>query len=236
VRFFRQVDGADIDIAAYVTGDADRRAGVIMDGRLYVAVRPARRELAVALLLDVSASTDAWVSSTRRIVDLEKEAMLIVCEALDALGDRYALFAFSGEGPDTVVVLPLKRYDERAGSLVRRRIAALDSDRYTRLGAPIRHVTAALCREKTSRRLLLLLTDGKPNDVDAYEGAYGVEDTRRAVAEARRQGVTVFCLTVDREAPRYAGRIFGQSGFGVLRKPDQLPSVVVDVLRQLIRA
>ena len=72
------------------------------------------------------------------------------------------------------------------------------------MGAAIRHVTAALGRERASRRLLLLLSDGKPNDVDVYEGPYGVEDTRQAVAEARRQGITVFCLTVDREAPRYA--------------------------------
>jgi nitric oxide reductase NorD protein len=198
-------------------------------------VRAERRELAVALLVDVSASTDAWVSANRRIIDVEKEAMLVVCEALDALGDRYGLFAFSGEGADRVQVCPLKAFDERSSLLVRRRIAALDCDRYTRMGAAMRHVTAALCREQAESRLVLLLSDGKPNDVDVYEGPYGVEDTRQAVAEARRQGVTVFCLTVDREAPRYAGRIFGRSGFGVLHRPEQLPAVVVDVLRHLIR-
>jgi nitric oxide reductase NorD protein len=96
-------------------------------------------------------------------------------------------------------------------------------------------VTAALGREQTTRRLLLILSDGKPNDVDVYEGSYGVEDTRQAVAEARRQGVTVFCLTVDREAPRYAGRIFGRSGFAVLRRIDELPAMMVDVLRCLVQ-
>jgi nitric oxide reductase NorD protein len=236
VRLFRQVDGAEIDVAAFVTAAADRRAGVTPDGRVYVARRPARRELSVALLLDVSASTDAWVSSNRRIVDVAKEAMLIVCEALDALGDRYGLFAFSGEGQQDVSVLPLKPCDEESGIQSRRRIAALDSDRYTRLGAPIRHLAAALGREAAVARLLLLLSDGKPNDVDVYEGRYGVEDTRQAVAEARAQGITVFCLTIDREAPRYAGRIFGPSGFAVLRKPEQLPAVLVDVLRHLVRA
>jgi nitric oxide reductase NorD protein len=235
MRLYRQADGDEVDVAAWVTGDADRRAGVTMDGRLYVAARQARHELAVAILLDVSASTDAWVSTGARIVDVEKEAMLIVSEALDALGDRYALFAFSGEGPEGVSLWTLKSFAEPAGSRVSRRIGALDADRYTRLGAPIRHVTAALCRERAARRLLLVLSDGKPNDEDLYEGRYGVEDTRRAVAEARRQGVSVFCLTVDREAPRYVGRIFGGYGFAVLRKPAQLPAVVVDVLRQLVR-
>ena len=92
------------------------------------------------------------------------------------------------------------------------------------MGAAIRHLTSALGRERTSRRLLLILSDGKPNDVDVYEGRYGVEDTRQAVAEARRQGVTVFSLTVDREAPRYASRIFGGAGFAVLHKPSSSPS------------
>jgi nitric oxide reductase NorD protein len=235
VRLFRQADGSEIDVPAYVTAAADRRAGVTADDRLYIATRPARRELAVAMLLDVSASTDAWVSTGRRIVDVEKEAMLVVCEALDALGDPYALFAFSGEGAGHVEVPPLKSFAEPSSLLVRRRIAALDAQGYTRLGAPIRHVTAALCAERAASRLLLLLSDGKPNDVDLYEGPYGLEDTRRAVAEAHRQGVTVFCLTIDREAPGYASRIFGRTGFAVLHKPEQLPNVVVEVLRQLVR-
>jgi nitric oxide reductase NorD protein len=157
------------------------------------------------------------------------------CEALDALGDRFALFAFSSEGADHVDVLRLKAFEERPGVLNRRQIAALDSDGYTRLGGALRHVTAMLCRESAASRLLLLLSDGKPNDIDAYEGRYGVEDTRQAVAEARLQGITVFCLTVDREAPRYAQRIFGNRGFAVLHKPEQLPGVVVEVLRDLIR-
>ena len=234
-RLNRQPDGSEPDIAAWVSGFADVRAGATVDGGLYIERRPCRRELAVALLADVSASTDGWVSSDRRIVDVEKEALLVVCEALDALGDRYGIFAFSGEGADDVSVLTLKSFDERRSH---RRHAADCGARRRPLhahGAAIRHVTAALCRERTSRRLLLILSDGKPNDVDVYEGRYGVEDTRQAVAEARRQGVTVFCLTVDREAPRYASRIFGRAGFAVLRRADELPVVLIDVLRQLIR-
>jgi nitric oxide reductase NorD protein len=236
VRLDRQPDGSEIDIDAFVTAAADLRSGVTVNGRMYVTERPARRELAVALLVDVSASTDAWVSSNRRIVDVEKDALVIVCEALDALGDRYGIYAFSGQGAQQVSVVPLKRFDERSSLATERRIAALDSDRYTRMGAAIRHLTVPLSREQTDRRLLLILSDGKPNDEDLYEGRYGVEDTRQAVAEARRQGITVFCVTVDRAAPRYAARIFSRSGFAVLRRAEDLPLVLVDVLRQLIRA
>lgn len=235
VRLGRQLDGSEVDIDTFVTSAADLRAGVTVDGRLYLSERPARRELAVALLVDVSASTDAWVSSNRRIVDVEKDALLIVCEALDALGDRYAIFTFSGTGSEHVSVMPLKRFDERSGEAVQQRIASLDSERYTRMGAAIRHLTVPLCREQSDRRLLLVLSDGKPNDEDVYEGQYGVEDTRQAVAEARRQGATVFCLTVDRAAPRYAPRIFGRSGFAVLRRPEELPVVLVEVLRQIVK-
>jgi nitric oxide reductase NorD protein len=236
VRVGRQPDGSDLDIDACVTMAADLRAGGTVDHRLYVELRPARRELTVALLVDVSASTDSWVSGTRRIVDVEKEALLVVCEALDALGDPYGIFAFSGEGPEDVSVLPLKAFRERTGQVVRRRIAALEADRYTRIGAAMRHVTASICRQPARRRLLLVLSDGKPNDVDVYEGRYGIEDARQAVAEARRQGVNVFCLTVDREAPRYAVRMFGPGGFAVLHRAEQLPSVLIEALRQLIRS
>jgi nitric oxide reductase NorD protein len=235
VRVFGQADGFEIDTAAYVTAVADRRASVTPDNRLYVAMHRQRRELAVAVLVDVSASTDAWVSASRRIVDVEKEALLVLSEALDALGDPYGIFAFSGEGPDDVRVAVVKNFADRPGLDVHRHVAGLDCDRYTRLGAPIRHLTASLCRQPARTRLLFLLSDGKPNDVDVYEGSYGVEDTRMAVAEARRQDVNVFCLTVDREAPRYAARIFGHAGFAVLRRPEQLPAVIVDVLRHLVR-
>ena len=117
----------------------------------------------------------------------------------------------------------------------RQRIAALEANGYTRVGAAIRHVTAGLARQRAARRLLLLLSDGKPNDVDDYAGPYGVEDARQAVAEARCQDVDVFCLTVDREAPRYAPRMFGPKGFTLLRQPDQLPEALIEVLRRLLR-
>lgn len=235
-RLGRQLDGAEVDLAAYVASYADRRAGRPADDRLYEAVRPARRDVAIALLVDMSGSTDSWVTENLRVVDVEKEALLVVCDALDALGDPYTILAFSGEGPEHVVVLPLKGFDERAGRLVQRRIAALEPDRYTRMGAALRHATARLMTKPARHRLLLVLSDGKPNDVDHYEGRYGVEDARQAVAEARLQGLHPFCVTVDRHAPAYMPRIFGAGGYAALHHPEHLPSVLVDVLRRLVRA
>lgn len=234
VRLSRQVEGSDIDIAAYATAYADARAECGGEDRLYESVRPVRRDIAISLLVDVSASTDSWLSAERRIIDVEKEAVLLVCEGLDALGDRYSVTAFSGEGPESVALYPIKRFDERYGPDVRRRIAGLEHDRFTRMGAALRHATAALAGEQAHHRLLLLLTDGKPNDVDLYEGRYGIEDTRQAVAEARLQGLHPFCLTVDREAPAYLPRLFGPGAYAVLRRAHTLPQALIEVVRRLL--
>jgi len=117
---------------------------------------------------------------------------------------------------------------------VRRRVAALEPDGYTRAGAAIRHASTLLGAQRTRYRLLLMLSDGKPNDVDEYEGRYGIEDTRQAIAEARLQGIVPFCLTVDREAPAYLPSIFGPSGYTLLRRPELLPAVLVDTVRKLV--
>ena len=115
VRLGRQPDGAELDLGAYVTAFADWRAGEPGDDRLYAASRPARRDLAIAVLADVSASTDAWVAGNRRIVDVEKEALVVLLEALDVLGDRHTVLAFSGQGPRAVHVLTVKGFDEASG-------------------------------------------------------------------------------------------------------------------------
>jgi len=235
VRLGRQPDGPDVDLGAFVTAYADTRAGGAVDDRLYESIRPTRRDLAISLLVDVSGSTDSWVAGQLRIVDVEKEALLLVCQALDALGDRYNVLAFSGEGPESVVVSTVKRFDEPNGHVVQQRIAALEPDRYTRLGAALRHATALLCREAAGHRLLLVLSDGKPNDVDIYEGRYGIEDARQAVAEARLQRIQPFCVTVDRQAPTYLPRIFGPGGYAVLLQAERLPGVLVEVVRRLLR-
>jgi len=236
VRQGRQPDGPDLDLEAYVSDYADIRAGCAPDDRLYESVRPMRRDIAISLLVDISGSTDSWVGDERRIVDVEKEALLVVCEALDALGDRYSVMAFSGEGPEAVAVYPVKAFGEHNGIMIRRRVAALEPDRYTRTGAAIRHATASLLRESARHRLLLILSDGKPNDVDLYEGRYGIEDTRQAVVEARLQGLHPFCLTVDRQAPLYISRIFGPGAYAVLRHASTLPGVLVEVVRRLVKS
>jgi nitric oxide reductase NorD protein len=229
----RQPDGSDVDIDAWVTTAADVAAAGCPDERLYLSDRRLRRDTAIFLLVDVSASTDSWIAGVSRVIDVEREALLIVSEALAALGDRHAIYAFRAQGSRRVELLRIKGFADPTGDAVSARIAGLEPDGYTRLGAAVRHATALLGRERARHRLLLLLSDGRPNDVDLYEGKYGLEDTRQAFAEARAQDVHPFCVTVDRGAPVYASHVFGR-GHAMLRDPTLLPQVLIGALRRLL--
>jgi nitric oxide reductase NorD protein len=123
-----------------------------------------------------------------------------------------------------VRVHTLKGFDERYGATVRGRIGAVKPGYYTRMGAAVRHATGLLARQPGGRRLLLLLSDGKPNDLDKYEGRYGIEDTRHAVRQARRLGLTPFCVTIDERGNDYLPHLFGNDGYVVIRRPSELPS------------
>lgn len=234
LRLGRQLDGEDIDLAAVVEARADLRAGQPMSQALYATTRTVRRDLAVMLLVDVSGSTDGWISGNRRVIDVEREALLPVCVALDALGAAYSVQAFSGEGPKGVVVQSVKHFRERYGKDVARRIAALEPEHYTRAGAAFRHATALLMQEPARQRLLILLSDGKPNDVDEYEGRYGVEDLRQSVTEAKLQGIHPFCLTVDRQGAEYLPYVFGARQYALLQQVERLPTVLLEWLRRLV--
>lgn len=233
-RVYRQLDGDELDLSAYIESQADFRAGLPMAQRLYQCERRSRRDLAIMLLVDVSGSTDGWIAPQRRVIDVEREALLLVCIALNGLAAPYSVLAFSGEGPQAVVVRSVKRFDEPYDSAVAQRIAGLEPEHYTRAGAALRHASALLLREPAEHRLLLLISDGKPNDIDAYEGRYGVEDMRQAVTEARFQGLSPFCLTIDRQAASYLPTVFGPHQYALLPHPQLLPTVLLDWLRRLV--
>lgn len=235
-RLRKQLDGDEIDLETYIDRHADFRAGLPMAQALYQTHRRSRRDMAIMLLIDASGSTDAWISANRRVVDVEREALLLVCIALEGMGEPYSVQAFSGQGPHAVTVRTIKRFDERYNNDIAQRIAALEPEQYTRAGAAIRHASTMLMREPAAHRLLLLLSDGKPNDVDRYEGRYGVEDTRQAVTEARLQGIFPFCLTVDRHAASYLPAVFGARQYALLPKPELLPIVLLDWMKRLVVA
>ncbi len=186
-------------------------------------MRCGARDLACILLADLSLSTDAWVNDHSRVIDVIRDSLFLFAESLQATGDRFAMYGFSSRRRDPVRFHQLKQFDERCDARVRGRIDSIKAGYYTRMGTAIRHATNLLCEQPAGRRLLLLLTDGKSNDLDKYEGRYGIEDTRHAIHQAHDLGLQPFCVTVDRKAGEYLPHLFGSGGFVVIRKPSQLP-------------
>ncbi len=235
VTLHRQEDGDELDIDACVEAWSDLRGGAAMPQKLYQRSGVARRDAAILVLIDISGSTDGWLAGNRRIIDVEREALLALSFALDGLAQPYAIVAFSGEGPHQVVARDVKRFDEPHSEAVALRIAGLEPERYTRAGAALRHAATLLAEQTARHRLLLLLSDGKPNDCDEYEGRYGVEDLRQAVLETRQAGLSTYCLTVDRQAAAYLPRVFGTHQYALLQQPERLPVVLLDWMRRLLR-
>ncbi|MGB5395796.1 MAG: VWA domain-containing protein [Gammaproteobacteria bacterium] len=219
-----QTDGQEIDIDACIRFACDRHSGHSMaDGNYYRELRSGERDLSCLLLADLSLSTDAYIDNHQRIIDVIRDSLFLFGECLHSNGDRFALCGFSSRKRDPVRLHTIKNFEEAYDSKIRGRIAAIKPGYYTRLGAGIRYATQQLIAHGSGRRLLLVLTDGKPNDLDQYEGRYGIEDTRHAVIAARRSGLLPFCVTIDHRGNDYLPHIFGKGSYVVIHKPARLP-------------
>jgi nitric oxide reductase NorD protein len=228
-----QLDGVELDLDAVVRARCDLAAGGQGSDRIHLMSRPQAHDLAVTILVDVSLSTDAWFDN-RRVLDVEKEALLVLAHGLAACGDSHSILTFTSRRRSWVRVETVKDFGETMNHAVEARIAALKPGFYTRIGPAIRHAAAKLREQPNRRKLLLLLTDGKPNDVDHYEGRFALEDSRRAVNEARRTGVSVFGVTVDREAQAYVPAIFGRNGYAIVSNIARLPAALPAIYRGLV--
>ncbi|KYG20880.1 protein norD [Bradyrhizobium sp. AT1] len=229
-----QADGHDLDLDALVRAQCDLRAGSGGSGldRIHVAMRPQGHDLAVTLLVDVSLSTDAWVDGYR-VLDVEKEALLVLAHGLSACGDHHSILTFTSRRRSWVRLETVKAFGEPMSGAVERRIGALRPGYYTRIGAAVRHAAAELARQPQRKKLLIVLTDGKPNDVDHYEGRFAVEDTRKSVQEARRLGIAAFGVTVDATAQSYFPTLFGRGGYAIVGNIRRLPAALPAIYRQV---
>ena len=229
----QQPQGSELDMQAWLDFHVEREHGQCAERGLFMEQRQTRRDLACLLLADVSMSTDAHLNDEHRVIDVIRDSLLLFGETLSVLGDDFALYGFSSLRRQQVRMQELKAFTQRYDDTTRGRIQGLKPGYYTRMGAAIRQATQLLGTSKRRSKLLLLLTDGKPNDLDLYEGRYGVEDTREAVLQARRQGLTPFCITIDREAGDYLPYMFGANGYTLIRQPEQLPLRLPQLYRQL---
>ncbi len=229
------LEGDGLDMDAAVRSQVERIASGAGNDRIWLQTRPEARDLAVSILLDVSRSTESAVTG-RAVIDIEREALTALAWGLNACGDDFAISAFSSLKRQRVYVQTCKRFDEPMSATVEYRISGLRPGFYTRLGAALRHTSAELALQARKRKLLLVITDGKPNDLDHYEGRHGIEDTRMAVREARRAGQSVFGVTIDKTGKSWFPRMFGQGGFAVIPHPDKLTQALPQIYRQLVGA
>jgi nitric oxide reductase NorD protein len=252
------LDGEDFDLNAAVDARSDLRAGSTPDGKFYVARQREERDVATLFLLDMSASTDEDTEPAeavledairidpthpkrrpRRIIDIQKEALVIMSQALEEIGDMYAIYGFSGHGRDRVEFFDVKSFDEPLNLAVRGRIGAIEPQRSTRMGAALRQSINKLRNVASRAKHLILLSDGFPQDFDYGEdrrsNVYGLRDTMMALREAQRAGIAPFCITVDRAGNDYLREMCDEKRYLVIddiaELPRQLPKVYSEATR-----
>ena len=223
----KQINGDNIDFDALVEAHADMKTGRELSERLFTKLHKHERDIAVMFMVDMSGSTKGWIN------DAEREALVLLCEALEILGDRYAIYGFSGMTRKRCDLYRIKHFGERYGEDVRRRIAGLQPQDYTRMGVTIRHLTKLLNGVDARTKLLITLSDGKPDDYDGYRGEYGIEDTRMSLIEAKRTGIHPFCITIDEAARDYLPHMYGAVNWTLVDDVRKLPLKVSDIYRRL---
>jgi len=237
-RVANEVDGEEFDLNAVIDFVIDRRADGYQSERIYTKRLRRRRDVAVSFLLDQSSSTartigrhplQPYTRPGRRIIEIEKEGLVLMSEALEAVGDVYSINGFTSEGRRNVKFYIVKDFNEKYNDEVKRRIGGITYQNNTRLGAAIRHATAKLAKQDARTRLLIVLSDGRPYDHDYGDARYAREDTREALRQAKNEGITAFCITIDRESEAELRDLYGEVGYtiidDVLSLPERLPGI-----------
>ncbi len=236
LRVKRQPEGEQLDLDACIAAEIDRRQGREPDPGLYMLTERRQRDLSILLLLDASQSTaDRVQGSMQSVLQVEKEAAALLAHAMDALSDPFALHAFSSNGREELRYRRLKDFDQAYDGAAHRALAGLESGLSTRLGAAMRHAGGFLADQNSHRRLLLVVSDGEPSDIDVEEQRYLIEDARQAVQGLALQGIDCFCVGLESGAGSAFSRIFGQANSLTLdrleRLPDRLPQLYFRLTR-----
>ena len=260
-------EGEELDLERTVSYVVDRRAGLTPDDNIYIQRQRKDRDVSTLFLLDMSASTDDIISDpdadplepldidddeylvdffqkknaqdevARRIIDVEKESVVLMADALESLGDAYSVCGFSGYGRDQVDYYLCKDFDEPFNALSKGRIGGIKPCRSTRMGPPIRHATRRLIETGSRIKALIIMSDGYPQDhdygTDRNSRDYGLMDTMKALSEAKQQGVLTYCLTVDPSGHDYLRAMCADSQYMVIQDLEQLPEEVSRVYRSL---
>ncbi|HUR96977.1 MAG TPA: VWA domain-containing protein, partial [Pyrinomonadaceae bacterium] len=241
-RINRELDGEDYDLNALVEFVIDRKADGRQSENIYTKRLRKQRDVAVSILLDQSSSTARTITRNplqpytypgRRIIEIEKEGLVLMSEALEAVGDVYSIYGFTSEGRRNVKFYVVKDFSEKYSEEIERRIGGITFQNNTRLGAAVRHAAHKLLRQEARTKLLIILTDGRPYDHDYGDARYAREDVREALTEAKTSGITPFCITIDRESEAELKDLYGDVGYTIIDDVLSLPERMPNIYRRL---
>jgi nitric oxide reductase NorD protein len=241
-RVNREIDGEDYDLNALVEFVIDRKADGRQSENIYTKRLRKQRDVAVSILLDQSSSTARTITRNplqpytypgRRIIEIEKEGLVLMSEALEAVGDVYSINGFTSEGRRNVKFYVVKDFGEKYSEEIERRIGGITFQNNTRLGAAVRHASHKLLRQDARTKLLIILTDGRPYDHDYGDARYAREDVREALTEAKTSGITPFCITIDRESEAELKDLYGDVGYTIIDDVLSLPERMPNIYRRL---
>ncbi|MCW3173903.1 nitric oxide reductase activation protein NorD [Shewanella subflava] len=227
-----QPSGDEIDLDAWI----DNFALPVKDSSkqaFYIDTQHQNRDVNCLILADLSLSTEAYIDDKQRVIDVIRDSLMVFSEALTRLGDDFALYGFSSVRSQHVRFHIFKNFDMPHSDHVRGRIARIEPGYYTRMGAAIRQSSQLLSQRGGANKVLLIITDGKPNDLDQYEGRYGIEDTRQAIVEAKLLGLVPYCVTIDKKGHDYLPYLFGSNGFAIVSNASELPRVLPKIYLHL---
>ncbi len=244
-------DGEDFDLNAAVNARIDARAGIAPSSRLYVARKREERDVATLFLVDMSASTDEPLAEDssrngnkdgrppRRIIDVTKETLAIMAQALEEIGDAFAIYGFSGHGREQVEMYRVKSFAESLTPSVKARLGAIEPRRSTRMGTALRHAIGRMSTVSARSKHLILLSDGFPQDFDYGQdrrsNIYGIRDTAVALREAEVAGVTPFCITVDKAGHDYLREMCDDNRYMVIDDITALPRELPKIYQRVVR-
>ncbi|MBT4790061.1 MAG: VWA domain-containing protein, partial [Halobacteriovoraceae bacterium] len=229
----RQIDGGDIDIDALINAHADIKSGHTPSNKLYISKTHTPADLAVCLLLDSSLSADSYVSG-RKIVDIAKESIIVIQEVIDGLFENLMIATFFSNTRKNSSYNIIKGFDEN-WKVVQSRLENMVPTGYTRIGTSLRHSIHELGLTKVKNKVIILISDGKPTDYDAYEGKYGIADVRQCVREAKTQNIDILSLAIDKDAKFYFPQLFGVQNYQIISGANELPTQMIKLLSKVFK-
>ncbi len=235
-RLRKLEEGDEIDLNAAIASTIDLRMGLQPDPRIMMRSIRKTRDISIMVLLDLSESTNESVAGQDyTVLDLTREAAVLLADAIYKVGDPFAIHGFCSDGRHDVEYYRFKDFSQPYNEVAKARLAGMSGKLSTRMGAAVRHATQDFRQQRSARKLLLVITDGEPADVDVRDPQYLRYDTRKAVEEAKRQGIITYCMTLDPRADQYVSRIFGVRNYMVVdqvaRLPEKLPLLYAGLTR-----